>query len=137
MPIDYSKYPPNWKTEIRPRILERANNCCEDCGVPNYAIILRDKNSRAWRHICGSEHDMIKSKIRVGYNMSGAIKKLGFTKIILTIAHLKHDKENHDVKDEDLKALCQKCHLRHDLKRHIENRKYGIETRRRNYKLDL
>ena len=25
VPIDYKKYPPNWKTEIRPRILERAN----------------------------------------------------------------------------------------------------------------
>lgn len=38
MPIDYKKYPPNWKTEIRPAILERANNCCEFCGVSNYSI---------------------------------------------------------------------------------------------------
>jgi hypothetical protein len=29
MPIDYSKYPPNWKSEIRPRIMNRANNTCE------------------------------------------------------------------------------------------------------------
>ncbi|NBW09817.1 MAG: hypothetical protein EBR82_17510 [Caulobacteraceae bacterium] len=39
MPIDYSKYPPNWLTEIRPRILLRANHCCEVCGVPNYTPI--------------------------------------------------------------------------------------------------
>jgi hypothetical protein len=26
MPIDYKKYPKNWKTEIRPAILERAKN---------------------------------------------------------------------------------------------------------------
>ncbi len=38
MPIDYKKYPPNWKTEVRPRILRRANNCCELCGIENYAI---------------------------------------------------------------------------------------------------
>lgn len=38
MPIDYKRYPPNWKTEIRPAILERANNCCEHCGVENYSI---------------------------------------------------------------------------------------------------
>lgn len=38
MPIDYSKYPPNWKTEIRPAILERANNVCEFCGAENYSI---------------------------------------------------------------------------------------------------
>ena len=38
MPIDYKKYPPNWKTEIRPYILNRANNKCEFCGVENYSI---------------------------------------------------------------------------------------------------
>ena len=38
MPIDYKKYPPNWKTEIRPHILNRANNKCELCGVENYSI---------------------------------------------------------------------------------------------------
>lgn len=38
MPIDYKRYPPNWKTEIRPAILKRANNCCEYCGVQNYSI---------------------------------------------------------------------------------------------------
>ena len=38
MPIDYKKYPPNWKTEIVPRIKERAGNCCEFCDIPNYTI---------------------------------------------------------------------------------------------------
>jgi hypothetical protein len=41
MPIDYSKYPKNWKTEIRPKILERAKNRCENCGVKNHELILR------------------------------------------------------------------------------------------------
>ena len=36
MPINYSRYPPNWETEIRPRILERAGHCCELCDVANY-----------------------------------------------------------------------------------------------------
>lgn len=36
MPCDYSKYPSNWKTEIRPRILARAGNRCERCGAENY-----------------------------------------------------------------------------------------------------
>ena len=39
MPINYSKYPPNWKTEIRPRILKRANNRCEFCGIKNYTVV--------------------------------------------------------------------------------------------------
>lgn len=41
MPCNYKNYPPNWFTEIRPRILERAKNCCEQCFVKNYEIILR------------------------------------------------------------------------------------------------
>ena len=36
MPIDYSKYDPKWKTEIRPAVLERAQHCCEQCGAANY-----------------------------------------------------------------------------------------------------
>ena len=26
MPINYKNYPPNWKTEIRPKVLERAGH---------------------------------------------------------------------------------------------------------------
>lgn len=36
VPIDYSRYPPNWLTEIRPRILERAGHRCERCEAKNY-----------------------------------------------------------------------------------------------------
>jgi hypothetical protein len=38
MPINYKKYPKNWKTEIRPSILKRAQNKCEKCGVENGQI---------------------------------------------------------------------------------------------------
>lgn len=58
------------------------------------------------------------------------VKESG-TKVILTIAHLDHDKENHEVDDDRLAALCQKCHLRYDLPHHINNRKYG-----RNFKIN-
>jgi hypothetical protein len=29
MPINYNKYPENWKSEIIPRIIKRAENKCE------------------------------------------------------------------------------------------------------------
>lgn len=51
------------------------------------------------------------------------------SKVILTIAHLDRDKDNN--KFNNLKAMCQRCHLNHDLQSHIENRKYG-----RNWKDD-
>lgn len=36
MPVNYSIYPPNWFTQIRPRILERAGHRCEKCQAANY-----------------------------------------------------------------------------------------------------
>jgi len=43
-------------------------------------------------------------------------------KIVLTIAHMDHDEENHNVEDERLAALCQKCHLRYDAPEKIRRR---------------
>jgi len=45
MPINYNLYPANWKTEIRPRILARAANKCECCGLPNYSTVISFKNA--------------------------------------------------------------------------------------------
>jgi glyoxylase-like metal-dependent hydrolase (beta-lactamase superfamily II) len=113
MPIDYKKYPSNWKTEIRPAILARANNCCEFCGVRNYAIGYRDKND-CW-------HDIEKSF--AGDMIAEGARDRGYKviKIVLTIAHLDHDVNNNDF--SNLKALCQRCHNRYDVGFRKENRK--------------
>lgn len=37
LPENKNRYPKNWK-EIRAKILERAGNKCEFCGIPNYTI---------------------------------------------------------------------------------------------------
>lgn len=50
MPINYNRYPPNWK-EIRKRILARAQNRCEFCGISNG---MKGKNS--WRVILTIAH---------------------------------------------------------------------------------
>lgn len=125
MPIDYSQYPSNWFTEIRPAILLRADNKCEECGAPNHEIIYRPiKGKQDWKPFPNSME---------GEAMS--LDGIKATKIILTIAHLDHDKENHDVPLERLKALCQRCHLKYDLPRHIANRKYGRNHRQNNLNL--
>ena len=76
MPCDYSRYPPDWK-ERRERILKRAENCCELCGVANYSyrngarIVLTiahldhdednwkvsDERLRAWCQRCHNRYD--------------------------------------------------------------------------------
>ena len=125
MPIDYNQYPKNWKTEIRPKVLERANNCCEFCGVENHRFIHRfGKGQDDWEYY--PEGMMAENYVLDGRKA---------TKIILTIAHLDHDKLNHDVAIDRLRALCQKCHLQYDIKHHVSNR---INNKNKNnFKLDL
>jgi hypothetical protein len=103
MPVDYKKYHPKW-TLIRRLIIKRADNRCE--GSPKFP------NCRAANH---EPHPITGSKV------------------ILTIAHMDHDRENN--RFNNLKALCQRCHLMHDIKQHNFNRKYGTETKRVNGKL--
>ena len=55
------------------------------------------------------------------------------SKVILTVAHLDHDKTNN--RFHNLKALCQRCHLYHDRKQHTWNRKYGKKTKYKNGRL--
>lgn len=116
MPCDYKQYHPEWKTKIRPDILERDNNCCKFCGVKNHSIIHRyGKKDFEWVYWPeGMESE--------AWSLDG----LKSTKIILTIAHIDHDKKNNDY--DNLAALCQRCHLVIDLKHHMANAK---ETNRK------
>lgn len=102
--MDYKLYPPDWLTIIRPRIMRRAGERRAEGGE-----IIQN----ACCEKCGIENY--------------AIKPNG-TKVIIGIAHLDHDPENWEVKDERLQALCQACHLRYDLSRHIMKRKHGADV---------
>jgi hypothetical protein len=108
MPIDYKRYPKNWKTEIRPRILKRADDKCEFCDVENYEIIRRYKSNTAWFIYENTLNKLPNNKTISKYYHKPI-------KIILTIAHLDQDISNNA--DENLKALCQRCHLNHDRKK--------------------
>lgn len=96
MPIDYKKYPLNWKTEIRPMILERAKNCCEFCGVQNYKLILRGEwnNTECYQDDNGIIYDANTSEI-IGEDCIGEVSSTNnFIKVVLTIAHLDHNVNN-------------------------------------------
>lgn len=109
MPCDYSKYPKDWKTVIRPRILKRADNKCEFCGAENYA--------QGWRGDDGYFYDF-KKVSSLGKSTDMINRKT--IKIVLTISHQDHDITNNC--DSNLKALCQKCHLNHDKDHHKKTR---------------
>lgn len=48
------------------------------------------------------------------------------TRIVLTIAHLDHTPENCD--PENLRALCQRCHLDYDRHHHMQNARITRQT---------
>ena len=135
MPIDYKEYHPKWRLISKLIRFKRAHNRCEQCGLVNGQVIKRLKNGMV-RTPGAQDWDMINAKVRYsGYTMSGSIKFHGFTKVVLTVAHLDHNKANN--RFENLAALCQRCHLSHDQKQHAENRKYGRNWKRDQFKLDI
>lgn len=94
MPVDYSKYPADWKA-ISARIRDRSGGRCE-CGGD-----------------CGLHHE------RRCEEQNGQPAKWARGRVVLTVAHLNHDPM--DCRDDNLKAMCQRCHLRYDVDHHKAN----------------
>jgi hypothetical protein len=91
MPLDRRRYPPDWLA-ISKRIRERSGGRCEcagECGL------------HAGRRCAETNH---------------TAAKFANGKVVLTVAHLNHDPQ--DCRDGNLKALCQRCHLRYDAALH-------------------
>lgn len=101
MPMDLSKYPPDWD-EIAAAIKATAGYICQDCGMQ-----CRKP---------GEPFDTHKRTMSVHH--------LGVPKGDGSPGD-PHDKL--DVRPENLRALCSKCHLARDLPIHIAN---AARTRR-------
>lgn len=125
MPINYKNYPPNWLREIRPRILERDGHCCKFCGIAD--------RLEGWRVPSGKFYtitDWANSYIApADENALARVlkKKPQPYQIVLTVAHLDHQLIDH--RDDNLAALCQRCHLNHDrqasARQRAQSRRYG------------
>lgn len=93
-PENKARYPKDWKA-VSVSIKERAGWQCEckgECGL--------HPGKR-----CEELH--------------GEPAKWAKGKIVLTVAHLDHTPENND--PGNLKAMCQRCHLRYDADHHAKN----------------
>jgi 5-methylcytosine-specific restriction endonuclease McrA len=127
MPIDYNLYHPKWKL-IRRLVLKRARHTCEGCGIPNYAVGYRNEEGRFKPTYGNVVHDLAGQGIsypsmrRITYKEAKDIADLineyedenqvHYFVIVITIAHLDQNINNN--RFQNLKALCQKCHLAHD-----------------------
>lgn len=131
-PENKGLYPANWK-QIRTSILARAGNCCEMCGVRNSAFIFRlahdpsvyvyyDRDNDRFYRPDGRE--LRESDLHHGFDVSKQPSR-----VVLTIAHLDHNPTNNA--HENLKALCQRCHLKHDAKHHAQNARRTRQAKKR------
>jgi hypothetical protein len=112
-PENRSRYPTDWP-QVRQRILRRAHYRCEHEGC-NAGHGLKGY----WR---GEVFVRMPESLRLaGYDAGDVVacddgKELKIIKIVLTIAHLDHTPENCD--DDNLRAWCQRHHLRYDVQHH-------------------
>ena len=98
-PSEKARYPKDWKA-ISLRIRARSGGQCEcegECGLHRV-----HPGPRRCTEFNGFKAEWAKGKV------------------VLTVAHLDHQPEN--CADENLKAMCQRCHLRYDAKHHTEGR---------------
>ena len=95
MPVDWSKYPDNWK-EIVAQVAARSGGQCE----------------------CGGQCGACRSGVRCL-----AVNRLPHpdtgSKVVLTTAHLDHDTMHNEM--GNLMHACQSCHLRYDRTLHTQN----------------
>ncbi len=95
MPMRRELYPDDWETISKRIRFERAQNKCECEGE------------------CESHEGRCQAVNYEPHPDTGS-------RVVLTVAHLNDDKM--DCSDENLKAMCQRCHLNYDRDEHRRNR---------------
>ena len=128
-PENKARYPKEWP-DIRAEVLRRADNMCEFCGVENYAMGRWFENHWHVAHWLGScENDRPRTDRPHPCHFGESVIWARPIRIVLTIAHLDHQPEHNGERGNrpNLKALCQRCHLRYDAKHHAHN---AARTRR-------
>jgi len=124
-PENRRRYPEDWP-QIRARILERASNCCEACSVPNGTFIYADRERPEDWIAVPDEH--VEPRPGQPHKRWDFVAGAPVTRVVLTIAHLDHQPEN--VREDNLRAMCQKCHLAHDAEHHRQTRRRNLHRRR-------
>lgn len=133
MPIRKEYYPPDWD-KISLQVREAAGWKCEWCGAAHMTVIRRHEDGSfdvvEWQK--ETTEDIVEAA-----RMSWArLRFHGLTRIILTVAHLDRNPANNN--RSNLAALCQRCHLRHDIRQHITSRRYGRDhARAQQMKLEI
>lgn len=124
-PENRARYPKDWKA-ISLRIRnERAGNRCEcigECGT-DHAAETKEHDLMPWPNDWPEAHlDPLRC-----WAIGGIEHPITDSRVILTVAHLP-GREIEQCGDDDLKAMCQRCHLRMD---HAQHKQNSAKTRHR------
>lgn len=111
-----------WKA-IREQIRNRAGDRCEWCDVKNREMIQRSECRSAYRYH-GEGNAAFSSKDGSPTNPARSWRIA--IEVVCTVAHLDHDPTNNTL--DNLRFLCQRCHLIYDTEHHAKN---AAKTRRR------
>lgn len=134
-PEDRSKYGPGWarlSREVREAAGQRcdcrgecgddhAGNTCQvgaRCQAPNGATIIRHRAKPQFWLLLTTAIGETGTGGTLDDSMLGEWSPRPI-RVVLTVAHLDHDAANHD--RDNLRAMCQRCHLRLDRHQHARN----------------
>ena len=109
-PSERARYPSEWRV-IRADIIARSGMRCEcqgECGLHH-------------RRRCSERH--------------GEMAAWAKGRVVLTVAHLDHTPEN--CAADNLKAMCQRCHLRYDVVHHQRNAATTRRIAKNNHELPI
>lgn len=128
-PENRARYPKDWPA-ISAQARERARWRCEKCGVRNGALGGRTRDG-AWH----AALPLGERSLRLEWPKPGTLawcsghdSQLRIVRIVLTVAHLDHEPENCD--PSNLRAWCQRCHLRYDHAHHMANARATRQARK-------
>lgn len=135
MPIDYSLYPPNWFSELRPAVLKRAGHACENCQAKEYDVVRWNSKTEAYESYQAETPTTYRQAVALWVELKASHFYDDWTIIKLAIAHIDHDIGNNDL--SNLKALCNRCHLAHDRYDNARRKKFGKHYERNQFKLNF
>ncbi len=109
---DNQIYPDNWDKEVVPRIMKRANDCCEVCGIKhwqrvyNFKILVRNK-ANILKDYYVSFVNMDEAKRECPYN-----QEVKISNAILRVILKGSGPIPVNFTDDMLHAVCQSCEQR-------------------------
>jgi hypothetical protein len=119
-------YPIDWPQLSAVIRFRRAGGRCEGCGRPHLHRIVCLSDGRWWDAEAGAWRDG-RGRLRRRPAVD-LLRQVRTTRVVLAAAHRNHDTS--DNTDDNLAALCQRCHMLHDRPEHQRRRWLTLFSRK-------